>query len=102
MIHVFMAMFQRVDKMSVTLLENKSALNEITVAHRTVQGQLEGKTAEMENLLQQNREVQLLGVSFVLLWTLSFLSSSRDSCITFSQYLLFMAIVIVNCLTDCS
>ena len=98
MIHVFMAMFQRVDKMSVTLLENKSALNEITVAHRTVQGQLEGKTAEMENLLQQNREV----VSFIiLLWTLGLSSSAKDSCITFSQYLLFMAII-VNCLTDCS
>ena len=43
--------------MSLALLEKTSALNEMNVAHQTIQAQLHGKSSEMENLLQQNREV---------------------------------------------
>lgn len=49
---------QRVDKMNLTLLEKTSTLNEINVAHQTVQTQLKAKSTELENLLQQNREVR--------------------------------------------
>ena len=39
-------------------MEKTSALNELNVAHQTIQAQLQGKTSEMENLLQQSREVR--------------------------------------------
>ena len=60
--YIFVILFQRVDKMSLVILEKTSSLNEITVAHRTIQGQLEGKTAELESLLQQNREVRFANI----------------------------------------
>ena len=60
--YIFVILFQRVDKMSLVILEKTSSLNEITVAHRTIQGQLEGKTAELESLLQQNREVSFANI----------------------------------------
>ena len=60
------SIFQKVDKLSLTLLEKTSALNEMNVAHQTLQAQLQGKSSEMENLLQQNREVSVLSQSLLI------------------------------------
>ena len=87
-----MTLFQRVDKLSVSLVEKKSELNELTVAHKTVRGQLEGKTAEMETLLQQNREVSFVNHKQAFAKVVVQVFSS--------EYFLFMVIV-VNRLKGC-
>ena len=43
--------------MSVTLNEKTTALDQLNIAHQKVQGQLEQKASEHENLLLQNEEV---------------------------------------------
>ena len=45
------------DSMSVALSEKTSTLDQLDIAHRTVQGQLERKTSEHDNLSLQNDEV---------------------------------------------
>ena len=56
-------------------MEKTSALNELNVAHQTIQAQLQGKTSEMENLLQQSREVRDVCnyYGYVLLLTFNFM-----------------------------
>lgn len=43
--------------MSVALSEKTTALDQLDIAHRTIQGQLERKASEQENLSLQNDEV---------------------------------------------
>ena len=51
------------DSMSVALSEKTSALDQLDIAHRTIQGQLERKASEHENLSLQNDEVCKFSVS---------------------------------------
>ena len=45
------------DSMSVALSEKTSTLDQLDIAHQTIQGQLERKASEHENLSLQNDEV---------------------------------------------
>ena len=49
--------------MSVALSEKTTALDQLSVAHRTIQGKLERKISEHENLSLQNDEVCGFSVS---------------------------------------
>lgn len=49
--------------MSVALSEKTSALDQLDIAHRTLQGQLERKASDHENLSLQNDEVCKFSIS---------------------------------------
>ena len=64
--------------MSVALSEKTSALDQLEIAHRTIQGQLERKVSEHENLSLQNDEVCAFSVSQLMFMTWKIFDSTPE------------------------